>query len=350
MNISDTDRTARFDDDHWMGRALRLAMRGWGRTSPNPMVGAVIVRGGCLVGDGFHLRSGGAHEEINAIREAAGKTEGSTMYVTLEPCSSEGKTPPCTDAILAAGIRRVVVGCVDPNPEHRGKGSQLLRESGVTVCVGVLEERCIRLNEAFFCWIRHTRPFVCLKMGMTLDGKIATASGDSQWITGTRARAYVQRLRRWADAVMVGAETVRQDDPGLTVRIPRDWWRQPQKIVWTRSEFPDRNLKIWRDPERSPQFAAPASLCEWREFLGRLGRQGITSLLIEGGGELAASVLRAGIVDRVNFVVAPLILGGRDSRAVVAGDSPASLQESLRLSELHVRQLGKDLLISGRPE
>jgi diaminohydroxyphosphoribosylaminopyrimidine deaminase/5-amino-6-(5-phosphoribosylamino)uracil reductase len=338
-------------DRQWMRRALRLARQGWGRTAPNPMVGAVVVRNGVCVGEGFHPQAGAPHAERFALAAAGGKARGATLYVTLEPCCTHGRTPPCTDAVVAAGIRRVVIGVVDPNPRHAARGLKLLRDAGIEVDCGILEAECQALNEAFFYWIRHHRPFVLLKLAMTLDGRIATAGGESRWITGVAARREVQRLRQWCDAIMVGGETVRQDDPGLTVREPADWPQQPRKIVWSRrpaSEFP-ASLKLWADPRQAPQFACLNTPAHWRLFLEDMGKQDVTALLLEGGGELAAAALRAGIVDKVAFFIAPKILGGRGSRAAVAGRDPLSLAEAIGIRDLKVRRIGDDLLLTGYP-
>ncbi len=311
-------------DRHWMRRALRLAKRAWGQTSPNPMVGAVVVKNGICIGEGFHPQAGSPHAERLALAAAGRRARGATLYVTLEPCCTHGRTPPCTEAVIAAGIQRVVIGVVDPNPRHAARGLKLLQDAGIEVVCGVLEAECQALNEAFFHWIRHHRPFVVLKLAMTLDGRIATAGGESRWITGVAARREVQRLRQWCDAIMVGGETVRQDDPALTVREPADWRRQPHKLVWSRqpaSQFPAA-LRIWANASCPPVFASPETPAEWRQFLADLGGQEITALLLEGGGELAAAALRAGIVDKVAFFIAPKILGGRGGpRSVVLGRS-----------------------------
>ncbi len=333
-----------------MRAALRLACRGWGRTSPNPMVGAVVVRDGVPVGRGYHEQAGMPHAEVNALADAGPDARGATLYVTLEPCSTHGRTPPCTQAIERARIQRVVVGCTDANPHHAGRGLHQLQSAGIDVVTDVLEHNCRKLNEAFFWWVRTGRPFVVLKMGMTLDGRIATAGGDSQWITGTRARAHVQRLRRWADVIMVGGETVVRDNPSLTVRVPRNWPRQPQKIVWTQQEKTDRQLKIWADSDAPPLFVKPQTAQQWQDFLSTLGERGITALLLEGGGELAAAALRAGAVNRLDFFVAPTILGGRGSRPVIGGADPGSLLQGLPISGMECRKAGKDLHITGYPD
>jgi len=337
------------EDAAWMRRALALARRAWGRTSPNPLVGAVVVRDGALAGAGWHRRAGTPHAEVHALAAAGAAARGATLYVTLEPCCTTGRTPPCTETILRAGIRRVVVGCADPNPQHAGRGLEQLRAAGIEVVCGVEETACRRLNEAFFHWITTGRPFVLLKMAMTLDGRIATAGGESQWITGPPARARVQRLRQGADAILVGGETVRRDDPALMVRTPQRWWRQPRKLVWTRRppESYPAALKIWADPANPPEFAHPATAAEWDALLRNLGGRGVTALLVEGGGELAGALLRAGAVNRVEFHVASKLLGGRGSRPVVGGPDPAYLTEALPLRELETRRLGEDVLITG---
>jgi len=336
-------------DARWMRRALQLARRAWGRTSPNPMVGAVVVRDGVEVGAGYHHAAGEPHAEPLALAAAGTLAHGAILYVTLEPCSTWGRTPPCTDAIVAAGIRRVVVGTLDPNPKHAGRGIDILRQNGIHVRVGVEQEKCTTLNEAFFCWIQQGRPFVLLKMAMTLDGKIATRSGDSRWITSAPARRRVQRFRQWADAVMVGAGTVRADDPELTVRTPRNWPRQPVRIVWTRQRELSRTYRIWSGPGGAPLFAGPRTKGDWEKFLRDLGTRGITALLIEGGGELAAAALRAEAVDKVAFFVAPKLLGGRDSRPVVGGVNPECLEDAVPIEDMRCEKVGPDFLFTGRP-
>jgi len=336
------------EDRRWMRAALRLARRAWGRTSPNPMVGALVVRDGQAVGKGRHRAAGEPHAERVALQDAGDAAAGATLYVTLEPCCTFGRTPPCTDAIIAAGVRRVVVGTLDPNPLHAGKGLHLLAEHGIEVTSGVEEAACRELNEAFFTWITEKRPFVLLKMAMTLDGKIAAPDGSSKWITGEAARRHVQRLRQWADAILVGGETVRKDNPSLTVRRPRNWPRQPLKLVWSRRRDFPKTLNIWADPDRPPRFIQAADREEWLRVLHDLGAEEITALLVEGGAELAGSMLRADVVDRVAFFIAPRLLGGRDSRPVTAGPNPLSLADSLPVEDVRVQRIGEDLLYTGR--
>ncbi len=314
------------------------------------MVGAVVVRDGELVGEGYHHQAGCPHAEPLALAQAGERARGATLYVTLEPCSTWGRTPPCTDAIIMAGIKRVVVGCVDQNPKHAGIAVTKLQNAGIEVRCNVLEGPCRRLNEAFFYWVTNQRPFVCLKMAMTLDGRIATASGHSQWISGPAARLAVQKMRRWADAVMAGGDTVRHDDASLQVRVPANWPRQPLRVVWTAAPALPPELKMLHDGGPEPILAKPRSRDEWLEFLTALGRheqRPVTALLLEGGGELAASALRAGIVNKVAFFVAPKILCGRGSRPVVGGDNPLALAEALALINMRSRTVGDDLLITG---
>jgi len=332
-----------------MREALDEARRGWGLTNPNPMVGAVVVKNGGIVGRGFHRGAGLPHAEIEAladVRKRGGDPAGLEMYVTLEPCCTTGRTGPCTEAILAAGVKKVVVGAVDPNPRHAGRGVTWLRERGVTVETGVLENECAKLNYSFFKWIVTGKPFVTLKLATTLDGRIATGSGDSKWVTSEAARSRVQQLRQLADAVMVGGETLRRDAPLLTVREPADWRRQPWRIVATRDALLAAKL-----PELYPDGRVEAvnlpDAAAWDEFLLDLGRRNMVNLLIEGGGELAASALAAHAVDRAEFHIAPKILGGRDSRPAVGGASPELMAMAKVLRNVEVARLGEDVMISG---
>ncbi len=331
-----------------MREAIGLARMGWGLTSPNPMVGAVIVRDGEVIGRGYHFKAGEAHAEINALADAArhgSELKNATLYVTLEPCCTTGRTPPCTDAIIAAGIGRVVIGSLDPNPNHTGRGVELLEAAGIQTTTGVEQSECSELNRAFFKWIATGKPFVVLKMAMTLDGKIATESGDSKWITGIEARRRVQTLRRWADAIMIGGETVRQDEPKLTVREPDTWPRQPLRVIASRSMDDDELLKFF--PDENFERVELETNEEWHSMLIRLGARGITALLIEGGGELAAAAIDAGAVDMVEFHIAPKLLGGRDSRPVLGGNNPDSMEFARKLHKVKVEHYGEDIAISG---
>lgn len=367
-------------DERWMARALTLARRASGQTSPNPRVGAVLVRDGEEIGRGWHRRAGLPHAEIEALADAGRRghsVSGATIHVTLEPCCTHGRTPPCTDALIRAGLSRVVVGAVDPNPRHAGHGLELLRQAGLTVESGVLEAECRRLNEAFNHWIVHKTPWVVAKSAMTLDGRIATASGESKWITGPESRAQAHRLRLEADAILVGVETVLADDPSLNVRAqpgfrPPAWFPAKRRIVLdTRGRTPlgcrlvsdearaDTRIVVGESapPERVAALRDRVSVLRAPEREGRidlrwlmteLGREGITHLLVEGGGTVLASFFEAGLVHRTAFFYAPRILGGDESRRAVAGRGFRSLAEAPRLVEVESERFGEDLFITAR--
>ena len=340
------------------------------------MVGAVLVRGGKIIGEGWHRRAGLPHAEIEALKDAARRGErvrGATLFVTLEPCCTHGRTPPCTEAILAAGIRRVVVGAADPNPAHAGKGLVLLRDARVAVTAGVLSAEATRLNEAFNHWIVRQTPFVTVKAAMTLDGKIATASGESKWITGERSRQVAMRLRFDSDAVLVGINTVLADDPSLTARAPSGRVRKPPRrfvldafartptdSVLISDEFaalttvvvsraaPARRVKALTKRARVLLAPARAGRINLRWLLKRLGGEGVTSLLVEGGGEVNAAFLEAGLAQRVAFFYAPKILGGSDARRGVAGEGAKRLADLIELRDVEWRRVGEDLWLSAR--
>ena len=367
-------------DEQFMVQALRLAKRAYGQTSPNPMVGAVLVQDGEVIGRGWHHRAGAPHAEIEALADAARRhrsVSGATVYITLEPCCTHGRTPPCTDALIRAGVTRVVVAAVDPNPRHAGRGLVLLREAGITVDSGVLEAESNRLNEAFNHWIVHRIPWVTAKSAMTLDGKIATASGESKWITGPKSRSHAQRLRLSADAVLVGVETVLADDPSLTVRTQPGFRRpawHPVKlriILDTRARTPlgcrlvsdDGKASTLivvsesADPAKIAALQARVTVIRAPEREGRidlqwlmpeLGRMGILHLLVEGGGTVLASFFGASLVHRIAFFYAPRILGGEESRRSVAGRGFRSLAEAPGLTEVESRRFGEDLFITAR--
>ncbi len=398
---------------HFMRHALRLARRGFGTTSPNPTVGAVLVKGGKMIGHGRTAPAGGPHAEIEALRDAQQRghsTKGATLYVTLEPCCTYGRTPPCTEAIIAAGIKRVVVGTTDPNPKHAGKGFKILRRAEIDVIWWgetpssrnqkgrklelkrpslhqKIADECARLNEAFNHWIVRRTPFVTVKAAMTLDGKIATASGESKWITGEKARAYGMKLRQGSDAILVGVNTVLADDPSLTVRLagniqhPTPNAQRPtlRRIVLDSMARTPLNAKVVSDefaalttvvvsgaapkkrvaalakkanvvvaPSASSKFKIKNPKLDLRWLLETLGAENVTSLLVEGGGEVNASFLLGGFAQRVAFFYAPKILGGRDSRKAVAGDGAKNLNEIIQLHDLKWQKLGDDLLLTAR--
>jgi diaminohydroxyphosphoribosylaminopyrimidine deaminase/5-amino-6-(5-phosphoribosylamino)uracil reductase len=358
-----------------MKLALRLAAKGRGRTSPNPMVGAVVVAAGRIVGQGYHRRAGGPHAEVFALRQAGRRAAGATLYVTLEPCSHTNKrTPPCTPLIQDSGVRRVVVAQVDPNPLVSGRGIRRLRRAGLRVEVGCCGQQARRLNAVYSHWMETGRPFVTVKAGMTLDGKIATASGESRWITGEPARRDAHRLRARVDAVLVGIGTVLRDDPLLTARLSDRPLRlashQPIRIVVdSRLRIPLRARALSRLHE-AHTLVATTRLASLRkidllrrrgvdvlllrneghrvslaDLCRQLGRLGVRSLLVEGGGTLNASMLRSGLADRIVLYVAPLLLGGEDAKGVIGGVSPKHLRDSLVLDGLTIRRAGRDMVI-----
>jgi diaminohydroxyphosphoribosylaminopyrimidine deaminase/5-amino-6-(5-phosphoribosylamino)uracil reductase len=395
-------------------RALRLARRGCGATSPNPMVGAVLVKGGKIIGRGWHRRTGGPHAEIEALRDAqkhGHNPRGATLYVTLEPCCTHGRTPPCTDAIITAGIKRVIIGATDPNPKHTGKGFRILRRAGIAAFglrrhVGALEsgdmsphsklaDDCERLNEAFNYWIVRRMPFVTVKAAMTLDGKIATAGGESKWITGEKARSHGMKLRQSSDAILVGINTILADDPSLTVRtkmedgrwkmgkpirriildskartpvdakVVSDEFSRLTTIVVSRRAPKNRVAALAKRanvviapiqkvaravlcPPRRARSDAPYQQIDLRWLMRKLGSENVTRLLVEGGGEVNASFLLGGFAQRIAFFYAPKILGGRDSRKGVAGDGAKSLGEVIQLRDIEWKRLGPDLLLTAR--
>jgi diaminohydroxyphosphoribosylaminopyrimidine deaminase / 5-amino-6-(5-phosphoribosylamino)uracil reductase len=358
-------------DRLYMAHALRLAAKGRGRTSPNPMVGAVIVSKGRIVGHGYHHRAGEAHAEILALDTAGKQARGGTLYVTLEPCCHTRKrTPPCVPVLIKSGLRRVVVAMLDPNPLVKGRGVARLRRADIEATVGCLREDAEHLNEAYIHWITTGRPLVILKAAMTIDGKIATASGESQWITGEAARRQVHRLRSEVDAVMVGIGTVLHDDPELTVRLPSRRRRQPVRVILdSRLRIPfqakilstrgggeiliattvdaskPRIEKLQRLGATVMVVPAEHGQVSLSACLTELGRRGITSVLLEGGSEINASALRAGLVHRLQLYVAPSLLGGQDAKGLVGGLAPTSLSDATPLKEIRVKRIGVDLLI-----
>ncbi|NLF92957.1 MAG: bifunctional diaminohydroxyphosphoribosylaminopyrimidine deaminase/5-amino-6-(5-phosphoribosylamino)uracil reductase RibD [Oligosphaeraceae bacterium] len=337
---------SRHSDRYWLQQALSAAGQGWGLTSPNPMVGAVVVRNDRCLGRGYHHQAGGPHAEVLALAAAGQEAAGATLYVTLEPCSTYGRTPPCVDAIVKAGIRRVVIGCLDQNPAHNGRAVQILQGQGIEVLSGVGEQECLQLNEHFFWWISQGRPFVLLKMAMSLDGKIALPDGRSQWISGPEARSRVQRWRQLADAIMVGGDTARQDNPGLKVVEPAGWPRQPRVYVWSARALP-ADLRLMRENAVPPRCVKPQTQAQWLSFLRELGQEGCNLLLLEGGGELSAAALAAGVVNKVAFFLAPKLLLGRESIPVTGGSSVAELSQAIGIDDLQVERAGQDLLLTG---
>ncbi len=354
-----------------MRRALQLARKGVGRTSPNPSVGAVVVRDGAIVGEGWHRRAGTPHAEVHALGMAGESARGADVYVTLEPCSHHGRTPPCADALVAAGVARVFVGMIDPNPLVSGRGVARLRQAGIAVESGVLEAECLRLNEAFVKHVTTGRPFVVLKSALTLDGKSATACGDSRWITSVPSRRLVHRLRATMDGVMVGVGTLLADDPELTVRLVKG--RNPLRIVVDSGlrTPPDARLlapagsggvvlaTTCDDTAKLSVFAGAGAellLCRERDgrvdladMLERLGARGVQSILLEGGETLAGEMLRQGLIDKFLFFLAPKLVGG-EGKGLFAGAGATLMNQAVPLRIARVSRVGEDILLEAYPE
>lgn len=346
-----------------MGRALALAAKGRGRTSPNPMVGCVIVRDGAIMGEGWHRKAGEPHAEVEAVAAAAGEIRGATVYVNLEPCAHHGKTPPCADMLAALRPARVVAAMRDPNSLVAGKGIARLHAAGIAVDVGLMEEEARRLNEAFIKYITTGRPFVIAKCAMTLDGKIATRTGHSRWVTGEASRRLVHELRNEVDAVLVGSRTVMLDDPSLTTRLDRPDTRDPIRVILDAGEYLDAGRKVFHVPSEAPTWVAvtedrdyPAAAqvirvprgnsgVDMEILMDELGRREIMTLLIEGGGTTHASAFEAGIVDKVLFFIAPKIAGGREAITPVEGKGVPLMDDAIALTNMTATSVGEDLLI-----
>jgi diaminohydroxyphosphoribosylaminopyrimidine deaminase / 5-amino-6-(5-phosphoribosylamino)uracil reductase len=360
-----------------MTRALRLAAKGLGTASPNPMVGAIVVNRGRIVGQGFHLRPGFPHAEILALRQAGTRARGASLYVTLEPCCHLTKrTPPCVPAVIQSGVRRVVIATRDSNPMVKGKGALALQRAGLSVSTGVARREAEELNRAYNHWMKRKRPFVILKAGMTLDGQIATASGEAKWITSNQSRREVHQLRSQVDAILVGIGTVLSDDPSLTARVDPQFkklaTRQPLRIVVDSQLRVPLNAQILSRQDAAKTLiattsSAPAARRRALQKLGievlvlprrrghvslpalmhELGKRGVTLLLVEGGGEINAAMLQARLVQQVRLYIAPALLGGGNAKGVIGGKSPAHLAQALRLRDVRTRSVGRDVVVEG---
>lgn len=360
-------------DEKYMWLALDLAVQGLGRTSPNPMVGAVIVKDGEIIGTGYHQKAGAPHAEINALNSAGERARGAALYVTLEPCSHFGKTPPCTEQIISAGIKKVVVSVVDPNPLMNGKGIKALEDAGIKVKVGVLEEKAHRINEVFIKYISTGLPFVTLKAAMSLDGKIATHKGFSRWISSEKSREYVHRLRNQVDAVLVGIGTVLTDNPRLNTRIEgNDDVKNPVRvIVDSRGRLP-LEAELVKQIGDSPVILAVTELApeeklealsrvgveilklqsrddrvDLKELMKILGERQITHLLVEGGSTLNYQLLKDGLIDKVLFFIAPKLIGGAGAPTPVGGDGIKLMEDVYQIFDLQVKNMGEDILVTG---
>lgn len=355
--------------EDWMRLAIQLAKAAEGQTAPNPMVGAVAVKEGRIIGSGAHLKAGTPHAEVHCLQMAGDEAKGCTLYVTLEPCNHYGRTPPCTENILQSGVKQVVIGSVDPDPQVSGSGIKRLRAAGVEVIQGVLESECLKMNEAYFHHRKTGKPFVTLKTATTLDGKIATATGDSRWITGEASRQYVHQLRHRHDAILVGVGTVLADNPRLTTRLETGGIHPLRVIVDSYLRTPldaavvdTSEAATWifttaqRDREKEKRLlekgvqvisTGAGPRVDWEVLLQFLGRKGILSLLVEGGGEVNASLLKEQQVQKVIAFIAPKLLGGKWSPTSIEGESPAKMAEAWTLRDIDVQRFGEDICMTG---
>lgn len=358
-------------DEKYMRLAMQLAGNAIGRTSPNPLVGAVIVKDNRVVGCGWHRKAGTPHAEVHALNQAGELAQGADVYVTLEPCAHYGKTPPCAKALVEAKVKNVYGGLLDVNPKVAGKGFKILEDAGIHVEYGFLQDELRKQNEVFFKWIEHKKPFVVLKAAMTLDGKIATATGQSKWITNETSRAYGYKLRDIYDGIMVGINTVIEDNPMLTARV--DGGKNPIRIVVDSSLKIDINANVVQDKSAKTIVATTDKAdkdkilklqaqnvdvivvdkdendkVDIEKLLNILGQQNICSILVEGGATLSGSFVAKKLVDKVYFFIAPKIVGGKEAKTPVAGTGILNLQEALALKDIQIEKLEEDVLIIGR--
>ena len=358
-------------DEKYMRLAMQLAGNAIGRTSPNPLVGAVIVKDNRVVGCGWHRKAGTPHAEVHALNQAGELAQGADVYVTLEPCAHYGKTPPCAKALVEAKVKNVYGGLLDVNPKVAGKGFKILENAGIHVEYGFLQDELRKQNEVFFKWIEHKKPFVVLKAAMTLDGKIATATGQSKWITNETSRAYGYKLRDIYDGIMVGINTVIEDNPMLTARV--DGGKNPIRIVVDSSLKIDINANVVQDKSAKTIIATTDKAdkdkilklqaqdvdvivvdkdkndkVDIEKLLDILGQQNICSILVEGGATLSGSFVAKKLVDKVYFFIAPKIIGGKEAKTPVAGTGILNLQEALALKDIQIEKLEEDILIIGR--
>ena len=359
-----------YSHEYYMKRAIELAKGGWGKTNPNPLVGAVVVKDNKIVSEGFHEVVGGRHAEVSAINNGDSSIAGSTMYVNLEPCSHYGRTPPCTKAIIEAGVKKVVIAMIDPNPKVSGRGVNILKEAGIEVEVGILEKESKTLNEIFINYVVNKKPFVIMKTAMTLDGKIATFSGSSKWITGTESRQYVHTLRDRVSAIMVGSKTVIKDNPFLTTRLEGKEGKDPIRIIVDGKGIVPEDSNVFNSNSKAPAILATTySIDKSKEerliekgvkiiktegthvdlklLMDELYKINIDSILLEGGGNLNSYAISSKIVDKAMFFIAPKIIGGKDAVTPVEGSGIDKMEDALNLQNTSISKFGSDILIEG---
>ena len=361
------------EHEYYMKEALRLAVKGKGRTSPNPMVGALLVKNNKILGKGYHKKAGFPHGEIEAIEDAKEKAKGSRLYVNLEPCSHYGRTPPCSEKIIKTGIKEVIIGMKDPNPLVAGKGIRKLKSAGINVIQGIMEKECRKINEPFIKFITEKTPYVILKAASSMDGKISTKTGESRWITGNEARNHVHKIRDEVDAVMVGINTVLRDDPALTTRLKKKKdSMSPIRIILDSSlkipltaklvQFKNGQKTIVATTRKSHirkvktlekmgvvviRIKEKNSKVDMNDLMKKLGKMEISNIMIEGGAEVNASALQSGVVDRVIFFIAPIIIGGARATSSIMGNGISLLKDAVSIKETRIKKLGRDFMLEG---
>ena len=355
--------------EYFMDLAIRLALKGKGKTSPNPMVGALVLKNGRIAGRGYHEKAGLPHAEAIALDEAGKNAKGATLYVTLEPCTHFGRTPPCVDRIIRSGIKEVMVGMVDPNPLNNGRGIDILRQYKIKVKVGFLEDKLRQLNEVFIKYITRRIPFVTVKVAESLDGRIASKTGDSKWITSDKSRAYAHRIRQNYDAIMVGVNTVLRDDPKLDtwfsarhpIKIVVDsqlstpqeaniFSKNNQAIIVTLSSTPGQeteNRKILSAKAKILEVKEKAGQINLKDMMKKLAQLEITNILVEGGGTLIGSLFDEGLVDKILFFISPKIIGGKEAVSSVMGEGVGCIDKAIKLRDVKIKHIGADLLVEG---
>lgn len=333
------------NDRFYISYALRLAEKGRGFTSPNPVVGALLVKNNKIIGKGWHQYAGGPHAEVIALSNAKKEAKNSTLYVTLEPCSSYGKTPPCTDLIIKTGIKKVVYGIADPNPKHSGRAKKILTDAGIEVLCPVLEDKCRHANEAFFKWIKTGIPFLTLKLALSLDAKIANSNGNSKWITSSTTRERVQKLRASSDAILIGSETLRKDRPSLTVRDYKVR-KQPLRLVASSSLSISDAKSLFSNPEDGGDIRVinAQTRADWLTALKALGKENVVSILVEGGAKIAKSLLEFNLIDKIELHYAPIILGKNAINAFDIDELP--IEQALRINIAKIAKSNTDFIVT----
>jgi diaminohydroxyphosphoribosylaminopyrimidine deaminase/5-amino-6-(5-phosphoribosylamino)uracil reductase len=357
------------NNEYFMNLALKLAVRAQGKTSPNPLVGALVVKNNRIIGSGFHRKAGLAHAEVVALDQAGRLARGATLYVTLEPCAHFGRTPPCVDRIISSGIKEIIIGMIDPNPKNNGKGVQILRQHKIKVSVGCLEDQLKKINQPFIKYITRRVPFVTVKVAQSLDGKIATSNGDSKWITSDISRGFAHKMRGDFDAIMIGVNTVIRDNPRLDswfsdkhpikiivdshLSTPEDaaiFAAKSQVIIITLPASPGQqteNRKALALKARIVEVKEKSGQINLKDMMRKLAQLEISNILVEGGGSLIGSLFDEGLIDKFIFFISPKIIGGKDAISPVMGKGVSRIDRALKLKDVRIKHFGEDLMVEG---